>query len=118
MTSIVCGHSMPYSQTFPASGSMRSGLVFEHPPWVPRMDGSGFSSSRGLLFDTPDTMPDAPNAGSNRKAQPAGLGNQVHALLRTPDTDSGGRRNPERLGATMRLADQIAEEVEAGTIRA
>lgn len=32
------------------------------------------------LFDTPDTAPDAPNTGSNRKSQPAGLGNQVRAL--------------------------------------
>jgi DNA (cytosine-5)-methyltransferase 1 len=34
-----------------------------------------------VLFDTPDTRPDAPNSGSNRKAQIAGLGNQVVSLL-------------------------------------
>jgi hypothetical protein len=42
------------------------------------------------LFDTPDTRPDAPNTGSNRKAQVAGLGNQVQSLLPTPRATRGG----------------------------
>jgi len=40
------------------------------------------------LLDTPDTMPEAPNKGSNRKAQPAGLGNQVMTLLPTPPANA------------------------------
>ena len=33
-----------------------------------------------VVFDTHDTMPDAPNKGSHRKSQPAGLGNQIAEL--------------------------------------
>ncbi len=39
-TSIICGHSMLYSRTFPISGSMRNGRVYERPMSVPLMGGS------------------------------------------------------------------------------
>ena len=42
-TSIICGHSMLLSQTFPISGSMRNGQVFEQPTSVPRTADSGSS---------------------------------------------------------------------------
>ena len=41
--SIICGHSMLLSQTFPISGSMRNGRVFEQPMSEPRTAGSGSS---------------------------------------------------------------------------
>jgi hypothetical protein len=47
-------------------------------------------SSRQLtaaMWNTPDTAPDAPNSGSNRKAQPPGLGNQA-AMWPTPTEDN------------------------------
>lgn len=55
---------------------------------------SEFSSLPIRLFDTPDTMPDLPNSGSNRKNQIGGLGNQAKAftyaqqekLMPTPNT--------------------------------
>lgn len=80
------------------------------------MVGNGSSSSPGRVFDTPDTMPDAPNSGSNRKSQPAGLGNQVKALLRTPCAAEaeGGMLHPdkaEREGQTLRLSSQIVHMV-------
>lgn len=45
--------------------------------------GQESSSSPNVVFSTPDTMPDAPNTGSNMKHHPAGLGNQV-SMLPTP----------------------------------
>lgn len=42
-TSIICGHSMLLSQTFPISGSMRNGQVFEQPMSEPRTADSGSS---------------------------------------------------------------------------
>jgi hypothetical protein len=53
-----------------------------------------------VLFDTPDTRPDAPNAGSNRKAQVAGLGNQVAALLPTPRASDGEKGGPNQRGSS------------------
>jgi hypothetical protein len=46
------------------------------------------------LFHTPDTMPDAPNMGSNTRSKPAGVGNQVAeldrlGLLPTPSAVDG-----------------------------
>jgi len=36
-----------------------------------------------VVFSTPDTVPEAPNSGSNMRSRPAGLGNQVKSLLPT-----------------------------------
>lgn len=82
---LLSGLSVVFSETLPISGSMRNGVVYEHPMSGHHTEGSGSLSlpPGALVFDTPDTMPDAPNGGSNRKAQPAGLGNQVK-LLPTP----------------------------------
>lgn len=61
------------------------------------------------LFHTPDTMPDAPNKGSNTRSKPAGLGNQVRELLEqgllplfdedllpTPTSGRTGTGHPDR----------------------
>ncbi len=81
---MLCGHSEPYLVTWPSSGSMRSGQVFEQPTWAHRMDGSASSSSPG-----PES-----------------------ALLRTPvaDEDGGGPLHPDvaqARGQTLRLTGQI-----------
>lgn len=58
---------------------------------APPTTGHGCSSSRPpTVFSTPDTMPDAPNTGSNMRARPAGLGNQVKTLPTPRTTDSHG----------------------------
>ena len=71
----------------------------------PRITDSEFSSLPTPLFDTPDTMPDLPNSGSNRKNQIAGLGNQAKSftyaqqekLMPTPNTmDHLPARTPEQ----------------------
>lgn len=79
---LLSGRSVVYSETLPILGSMRNGVVYELPTSAHHTEGSGSLSlpPGALVFDAPDTMPDAPNGGSNRKAQPAGLGNQVKLL--------------------------------------
>jgi hypothetical protein len=75
-----------------------------------------------VLFDTPDTMPDAPNSGSNRKNGIAGLGNQAisvssipeESLLRTPAAiEGGGGANSASMkkakGRMVMLRDQMAD---------
>lgn len=57
-------------------------------------------------------MPDAPNSGSNRKNQVAGLGNQVIGLLRTPMAAEaeGGVSHPDDAKAgnhALRLGGQV-----------
>jgi hypothetical protein len=76
----------PFSETFPTSGMTQSGRLFPLPQSAHPIAGNGFSSLE--LLHTPDTMPDAPNKGSNTKSKPAGLGNQVIeiALLPTPQS--------------------------------
>lgn len=53
----------------------------------------GHIEPKRAVFDTPDTMPEAPNTGSNRKSQVAGLGNQVKSLLPTTRAQNGEDRN-------------------------
>lgn len=93
-------HSEPFWETWPISGMTRSGVAFVLPtPELPT-DASEFSSSP-IRFDTPDTMPDMPNSGSNRKAQPAGLGNQVRTLPTPQAHDAVRGKTPEQV-AKMR----------------
>ena len=94
----------------PARGvweTTRANLLCGHlEPFLETWPTSG-SMRNGQAFEHPTSVHRTGGSGSSSSP----------GLLRTPDTDSGGRRNPDRPGATMRLSDQIAEEVEAGTIR-
>lgn len=74
---------------FPTNGLMIAGRIYELPTSAHPTDDSASSSLQ--LLDTPDTMPEAPNKGSNRdqSLKPAGLGNQVRALLPTPNAADG-----------------------------
>jgi len=80
----LCGHSAVFSETWPISGSMRAGVAYGPPTSVPLTDGSGSSSSPGLLLGTPrcsDGMQGQLRTGvANTKAR---LEDQV-SLLPTP----------------------------------
>ena len=45
--SLLCGHSDVFSETWPTSGSMRSGVAYERPTWEPATSDSACSSSHG-----------------------------------------------------------------------
>jgi len=85
---------------------------------------SEFSSQPTQVFDTPDTMPDMPNSGSNRKNQVADLGNQVKSLIeipeeslfRTPKASEGaggalGEAEALKRGNTVGVRDQVMDLV-------
>ncbi|MDQ2838479.1 MAG: hypothetical protein M3Y89_13875 [Actinomycetota bacterium] len=65
--------------------------------------------SGGLRFSTPDTSPEAPNAGSHRRSGPSGLGNQVRILLATPTTVAAERQGVARIkpGQQEHLSAQV-----------
>src|SRR5690606_8257204 len=98
---LICGHWDVYSETFPTSGMTLNGVAYELPTWVPPMDGSGSSSSL-VLLSTPDTVPEAPNSGTNAN-RVMGLGNQVKSLLPTPtaqDSAASGGSNEHNVTLT------------------
>ena len=105
IANLLCEHWELFSETWQTSGKMRNGKVYELPTQAHHITDSEFSSSPTPLFDTPDTMPDLPNSGSNRKNQIAGLGNQAKSftyaqqekLMPTPNTmDYLPARTPEQ----------------------
>lgn len=85
----IFGHSDVYSETWPTSGMTRNGVAFALPTWAPPTTASASSSS-----------------------PPA-------KTFRTPAAAEaeGGPRDRNRPGATMRLSDQVREEMEDGNLR-
>lgn len=89
-------------ENWPTSGGTRNGSLYPRPTWAPATAAPAGSAGPGAWtrWDTPDSMPEAPNTGSNRTAQPAGLGNQARIATNwaTPDcntsTYSNGQMGP------------------------
>src|SRR5699024_10466302 len=79
----LCGHSVPFSRTWPTSGSMRSGVVYALPTWEPPTDDSGSSSSRGPLLPTPIAAP------GDIRTQNVRLRVVIWAWATAAETDSG-----------------------------
>ena len=82
---IVCGHSEPYSQTWPTSGTTRAGTAYERPTSAHRTPASGSSSPPGL------PTPTASRYGSNQSSSPGSavrpsLDMLAPRLLPTPKT--------------------------------
>lgn len=103
--SLFCGHSEPYSQTWPASGSMRNGRSFERPKSVPPTSANEPSSSPGLP---------TPRARDSRgRGYEDGLPNVAMALLKTPTAQlavNGGSQHPDKRkagGHGPTLADEV-----------
>jgi hypothetical protein len=84
-----------YSENLPASGSMRNGSLCERPTWVPRISGSGCSSS----LETWRT----PAAGHPAKGGSQTGGPDLQeavSMWMTPDVPNGGRAmKPEDIAA-------------------
>ena len=97
----------PFLGSWPTWGSLLNGELFQQPAWAPATGGKESSSSQPK-WDTPDCCPDAPNSGSNRTAQIAGLGNQAKAMwpsARAEDSESCGNHP----GATDSLNGAIKQ---------
>lgn len=107
----ICGHSVPFSGTWPTSGMTRDGSCF--PLHTSALLTSARASSSSLtqpgprpgLLATPDTIPDAPCVQANKsivrkgEGKVQGLGNQLtrqvgqpspHKLLPTPVVNDMG----------------------------
>lgn len=68
----ICGHSDVFSETWPRSGSMRSGLLYVRPTWEHHTDASGCSSSPGPLLPTvvADNSRGLPSSGTDFQSLP------------------------------------------------
>lgn len=67
--------------SWPPHGAMRGAVAYA----LPAPDTTvAPPPAGGLRFSSPDTAPDAPNTGSHTRSHPCGLGNQVRALMPTP----------------------------------
>ena len=82
VVNLLCGHSEPFSQTWPASGSMRSGRAWERPTSAPRTGAAACSSSPGLP---------TPRARDWKRGGKDGLEEALLPTPRTSDTNGPGR---------------------------
>jgi hypothetical protein len=122
-TNLLCGHSVPFSETWPKSGSMRSGRAFARPTRGHLTAASASSSSPGLL-PTPVVTNRAgmtPSAATVRGTRGNDLGPVIGALLKTPTAQlavNGGSQHPDKRragGHGPTLADQIEQELTASS---
>ena len=109
-TNILCGHSAPFSEILPKSGSMRSGRLYPPARSARPTAGSGSSSSPGLL-PTPTTS-DSNGGGSTVTEDPISA-RPSPALFRTPTAQlavNGGSQHPDKRkagGHGPTLADEV-----------
>jgi len=126
-TNLLCGHQVPYTETWPASVMTRSGRLYELPTLAHRTAGNESSSQRSLLptpaagrFGEGESLEswDARNAilrakGINGNGMGATLPIAVLQLLKTPTAQlavNGGSQHPDKRragGHGPTLADQI-----------
>lgn len=102
-TSLLCGHSEPYSPTWPTSGTTRHGVAYPLPPWEPRTPATASSS----LLPTPQA-----NLGSNGGSQhpdkrragghSVSLDDVASHLLPTPTASPYGSNQSASDGAAVR----------------
>lgn len=91
----------PYLENLPASGSMRSGSLYERPTWAPRTSGNGCSSSRETW-----RTPAAGNPAKGGSQSPAKRLAGGHTLdlqdqaeyWATPQAHDTAAGNPSRVG--------------------
>lgn len=119
---LLCGHSAPFSQTWPASGMTRGGVAYAQPTWEPPTDASGSSSllqtpltttadgvqmlerhvgGRGSLLATPRASEaDHPGRVTVNHDGQTGLAEQVNSLLPTPRATDGTKGGPNQRGSS------------------
>lgn len=92
----------PFSETWPASGSMRNGRSWQRPPSVLPTSASASSSTPGRLLSTPV----ASDGGTDRGSSAGwGLRDETRKLLPTPRTsDTNGTGEHGTVGPDLRTA--------------
>jgi site-specific DNA-cytosine methylase len=77
--SLLCGHSEPFSQTWPNWGTTRAGTAYAQPTWEHLTADSGSSSSPGLPTPTSHDW-----KGPNQRDDTSCLHGAISSLLPTP----------------------------------
>jgi len=113
---LFCEHLDVFSETFPTSGTMRSGVAYELPTWEPAMpDTESLSLLRTVMADEAGGGLLTPEEAKVRR-QTLRLGGQVRelpALLKTPTSQlavNGGSQHPDKRkagGHGPTLADEV-----------
>src|SRR5690606_11340098 len=83
----ICGHSEPFSETWPTSGMMRAGTAYALPTSVPLTDDSGSS-----LLPTPRAS-DGPDSTSHGRSW-SSTDRNLHTLVKTGELSC---QHPEQL---------------------
>jgi hypothetical protein len=116
---MLCGHAVPFSETWPTSGSMRNGQLYP-PRTQGRRTAGSVSSSPGGLLPTPLVTNRAgmsPSRSSIDGKRGADLGPVIGALLKTPTAQlavNGGSQHPDKRragGHGPTLADQVEHQL-------
>jgi len=116
---MLCGHAVPFSETWPTSGMTRNGRLYPRQTLALPTAGNGSSSSPGLL-PTPLVTNRAgmsPSRSSIDGKRGADLGPVIGALLKTPTAQlatNGGSQDPEKRkagGHGPTLADQVEHQL-------
>lgn len=110
--------SEPYVATFPTSGTVRDGRLWQHQRLVPRTAASASSSSPRLSADDDHQVFPTPMARDHRPGSPAemqrhspGL-SSIDALLPTPDATNGARGTRSREALVARGVDQHGKRLD------
>lgn len=95
MVSLLCGHSEPFSQTWPTSGMTRRGAAYALPTSAPPTGDTGCSSLPGLL-PTPTTADGKGGPGNSGRDGGENLRTVAAGLLPTPMArDAKGAARPD-----------------------
>ena len=116
---LLCGHLEPFSQTWPKSGSMRSGSVFPRPVPGPAISAGGCSSSRGLL-PTPNATDSQGGPRAVPETRTSGgpdfgprLRDVAPTLLPTPTSNVSGRTGEQHMAMREAIGRTTPSQLEA-----
>jgi hypothetical protein len=90
----LCGHSVPFSETWPTSGMTRGGVAYALPTSAPRTAGSASSS----LLPTPKAYQGS--RGGSQHPDKRRAGGAVGDLLPTPRATDGTKGGPNQRGSS------------------
>lgn len=112
--SLLMEDSAKFSGTYPRSGSMRNGILYQRPTRARITSASGYSSSRGAgMMPTPDASPGGPDYARASRDGSGGGDIATYAArmqMRTPaatDAFRGAHPNPDMKAGAHSLVTQV-----------